>query len=157
MRASSRFLLPRMMRMNSSRLASATEIAFEDFRAFLGLLQLEPRAAQHHFAPVLDVAIDEFLQAERLGPAVVNRQHVDGKTRFQRRLLVKIVDDDLGDGVALEFDDHARVFVRFVADGGDVGEALYLFVHQFGDALDEHRAVDVVRNFRDDDLLACRP
>ena len=47
-----------------------------------------------------------------------------------------------------------RVLVRFVADGGDVGEARDLFVDQFGDALDEHRAVDVVRNFRDDDLFA---
>src|ERR1017187_2015333 len=129
------------------------KITVEQFGAFLGLLQLEPRPAQHDLAAVLDVAIDEFLQSERLGPAVVNRQHVDGKARFQRGLLVKIVDDDLGDGVTLEFNDHARVFIRFIANGRDVGEARRFFVHQFGHALDEHRAVDVVRNFRDDDLF----
>ena len=65
------------------------EVAFEDFRAFLGLLQLKPRAAQNDFAPVLDVAIDEFLQPERLGPAMINRQHVDRKTRSPARSACK--------------------------------------------------------------------
>ena len=66
--------------------------------------------------------------------------------------LIEIVDDHLGDGVALDLDDDARVFVGLVAHRGDVGDDL--FVHQFGDALDQHRAIDVVRNFRDDDLFA---
>src|SRR5208282_1887170 len=130
------------------------EIAFEDFRAFLGLLQLEPRAPQHDFAPMLDVATDKLLQSQGLGPAMINCQHVDGKAAFQRRLLVQIVDDDLRNRVALELDDDARVLVRLVANGRDVREARRFFVHQFGDALDEHRAVDVVGDFRDDDLLA---
>src|ERR1017187_5589656 len=94
------------------------------------------------------------LTPQGLGPAMINRQHVDGKAAFQRRLLVKIVDDDLRDRVALEFNDDAGVFVRLVANGRNVGEALFLLVHQFGDALDEHRAIDVVGDFRDDDLLA---
>ena len=68
--------------------------------------------------------------------------------------MYKIVDDDLGDGVALEFHDHAGVLVRFIADGGDVGEARRFLIHEFGDAFDEHGAIDVVRNFRDDDLFA---
>ena len=54
--------------------------------------------------------------------------------------------------VALQLDDDARVFVRLVADRGDVGEDL--FVHQLGDALDQRRAVHVVGNLRDDDLFA---
>ena len=71
---------------------------------------------------MLDVAVDELLEIERLGPAMVDGEHVDGKGGLQRGVLVEVVDDDLGDGVALELDDHARVFVGFVADGGDVGE-----------------------------------
>ena len=85
---------------------------------------------------------------------MINRQHVDGKAAFQCRLLVKIVDDDLWNRIALEFNDDTRVFVRLVANGRDVREARRFFVHQFGDALDEYRAIDVVGDFRDDDLLA---
>ena len=54
--------------------------------------------------------------------------------------------------VALQLDDDARVFVGLVADGGDVGQNF--LVHQFGDALDQRRAIHVVRNLGDDDLLA---
>ena len=110
------------------------------------------RAANDDFAPVLDVAVDQLLETERLGPAMIDGQRVDREAGFQRRVLVEIVDDDLGDGVALDLDDHARVLIRLVAHGGDVGDDL--LVHQLGDALHQHRAVHVVRNFRDDDLLA---
>ena len=57
------------------------------------------------------------------------------KEALQRGVLVEIVDDDLRVAVALQLDDHARVFVRFVANIADVGE--HLFVHQIGDALDQ--------------------
>ena len=46
------------------------------------------------------------------------------KAAFQRGVLVEVVDDDLGDGVALDLDDDAGVLVRFVAHGGDVGDDL---------------------------------
>jgi hypothetical protein len=51
-------------------------------------------------------------------------------------VLVEIVDDHLGQRVALDFDDDAGVFVRFVAHGGDVRDDL--FVDKLGDALDQH-------------------
>ena len=54
--------------------------------------------------------------------------------------------------VALQLDDHARVFVRLIANRGDVGQ--HFFVDQIGDALDQRRAIHVVGNLRDDDLLA---
>jgi hypothetical protein len=100
---------------------------------------------------VLDVAVDQLLEIERLGPAAVDGELVDGEGGLQRGHLVELVDDDLGDGVALELDDDARAFVRFVAHVGDVGELL--FVDQRGDALDQLGAVHVEGNFRDDDLL----
>ena len=82
---------------------------------------------------------------------MVDGEHVDRERRFQRGVLVEIVDDDLRDRFALEFDDDARVLVRLVAHGGDVGDDFG--VHQLRDALDEHGAVDRVGNRGDDDLL----
>ena len=96
-------------------------------------------------------AVSASLMDKQLRPAVVDGEHVDRERRFQRGVLVEVVDDDLRDGLALEFDDDAGVLVRLVAHGGDVGDDLR--VDQFRDALDEHGAVDRVGNLGDDDLL----
>ena len=85
---------------------------------------------------------------------MIDRQHGDGEGGLQRGVLIKIVDNDLGIGVALELDDHARVFVRFIADA-------LMSVRTFSltrSAMRSTRvgAIDVVRNLGDDDLLACR-
>ena len=128
------------------------EITFEHFGALLGLAQFEARAAQDDFAAMLDVARDRFLERKQFRPAMIDREHVDREGAFHRGVLVEIVDDDLRIAVALEFDHDPRVFVRLVAHRGDVGEDL--FVHERRDPFDERGAVDVVGNFRDDDLLA---
>ena len=52
----------------------------------------------------------------------------------------------------LIFDDHARVLVRLVAHGGDVGDDF--FVHQVGNPLHQHGAVHVIGDLGDDNLLA---
>ena len=49
-----------------------------------------------------------------------------------------------GQRLALELDDDACVFVRFIADGGDVGD--HFRIHQLRDSLDEHRAIHIVGN-----------
>ena len=69
---------------------------------------------------MLDVAGDRVLELEQLRPAVIDRQHVDAERRFERGVLVEIVDDDLRIAVALEFDDDAGVLVRLVAHVADV-------------------------------------
>ena len=113
------------------------EIAFERLGALLGLPQFEARAAQDHFAAMLDVAVDELLESEQLRAAVVDGELLTAKEDFQRGVLVEIVDDDLRIRVALEFDDDAGVLVRFVAHVGDFGETF--LVDQLGDALDQRR------------------
>ncbi len=82
---------------------------------------------------------------------MIDRQHQRRERAFHRRVLVKIVDDDLRIGIALELDHHPGVFVGLVAHRGDVGDDF--FVHQLGDAFNERRAIHVVRNLGDDDLL----
>src|SRR5207253_9068976 len=66
-------------------------------------------------------------------------------------VLVKIVDDDLRVRVALELDDHARVFIRLIADRRDFAQNF--FVHEIGDTLDQRRAIHIVWYLRDDDLF----
>ena len=86
------------------------------------------------------------------GLPLIDRQHVDAEGRLEGGVLVEIVDDDLRIAVALQFNDHAGVLVGFVAN---ITDALKDFlVHQLGDALHELRAVHVIGNLGDDDLLA---
>jgi len=85
--------------------------------------------------------------------AVVHHcQHVYAKARFQRRKLVKSVDDDVGDGAALEINDHADALaVRFVAQ---VGNAVDLaVVDQGGDFFHQRGLVQPKGNFPDNDGL----
>src|SRR5580765_6314691 len=83
---------------------------------------------------------------------MVNGQNVDGEAAFQGRVLVKVVDDNLGNCVALDFDDDAGIFVGLITHGGDIRDDF--FVHQLGNPLDQDGAVHIVRNGSDDDLLA---
>ena len=101
---------------------------------------------------MLNVGIDQLLEVHRLRPAVVDRQHVHAERRRQLGEFVELVDDHLRHSVALELDDHARVFVRLIAHGRDVGDGLV--VGQRCDFLNHRGAVDHVRNLGDDDLFA---
>ena len=48
------------------------------------------------------------------------RQHVDAEARLQRGVAIELVQDDVGLGVALQFDDDAHaVAVALVAQLGD--------------------------------------
>ena len=128
------------------------EEGFKFFGAHFGFGQEMAGAAQDDFAAVLDVAGDGLFERKQLRLAMVDGQHGDGERALQRGVLVEVVDDNLGVGVAFEFDDDPRVFVRFVTDGADVGDRL--LVDQIGHPLDESGAVDVVRDFGDHDLFA---
>ncbi len=107
--------------------------AFEDVGAFLSLLQFELRAAGDDFLAVRDVAVDHLPDVHLARPAVVDGQHDHAESVFELRVLVEIVDHDLRDGVAFEFDDDADAFlVGLVADVGDIVDLL--LVDQAGDA-----------------------
>ena len=128
------------------------EVAFENLGAFLGLLQLKARPAQNNLAPMLDIALDKLLQVQRLGPPVIDGEAIHGEADFQLRVLVEVVDDDLGNRVALEFHDEPAGFIRLVAHGGNVGDDL--LVDEIGDLLFQRGAIHVERNFRDHELFA---
>ena len=125
---------------------------FEDVIARLGLPQLELGAAPDDLAPELDEALDQLEQVHHLRPAADDGQHDDAEARLQRRVLVEVVEHDLRHFAALQLDDdpHA-VAVGLVAQIGDAFDGL--LAHQIGDALDQLRLVDLIRNLGDDDRL----
>jgi hypothetical protein len=79
------------------------------------------------------------LRLSVLGRPAIDGERVDAEGRLELGVLEEVVDDDLRDGIALEFDDEAAVFssdsFRIAAD---VGEDL--LVDEFGDALFERGA-----------------
>ena len=71
----------------------------------------EHGAPRHHLAPVGEEALEHLLQVQQARLAVDQRHHVHAEGVLQLRLLVQVVEDDLGDFAALQFDDdaHARL------------------------------------------------
>src|SRR5439155_20852188 len=128
------------------------QITFQRFRPLFRLAQFKTGAAKNDFASVFDIRLVSNFEWQQFWPAVIDRQHVHSEGRFHRGVLVEIVNYDFRISVALQLDYHPGVFVRFVTDRGDVGKNFV--VHQLRDALDQGCAIDVVRNFRDHDLLA---
>ena len=133
-------------------IGQSDEIAFELFSACLGLAKEEAGTAQDDLAAMFDEAGDGLLEGEKLGTPSVDGEHGDGEGGFKRRVLVEIIDDHLGNGIALQLDHHASILIGLVADGADVGDDF--FIHQSGDTLHKRGTVDIVRNLSDDDLFA---
>ncbi len=119
-----------------------------------------PHLAQQEFRPPADHLLaegDERLQhvdqRHHFRLAAVQRHHIGAERRLQRRVAVKLVQDDVGNGVALQLDDDAVALT--VALVANVGNALdTLVAHQFGHLLDHRRLVHLVGNFGDDDGFA---
>ena len=68
-----------------------------------------------------DVRVDDPDQRERARDAVDQRDHVHAERGLHRRVLVELVEHDLGDRVALQLDHQADAgLVRLVAQVGDL-------------------------------------
>ena len=130
------------------------QVAFEDVQAFEGLAQAELRAAHDDVHLVGDPVADEAVDGQGAGYAVDEREHVGGEVLLQAGALVEVVEDDLGDGVALEDDDEALAGTAggFVADVGDAADLSV--AHELGDLVGEVVGVDLVGQFGDDEALA---
>ena len=126
--------------------------AFEDVGPGLGLAQLELGSPPDDFAAELDELLDDLEEVEHLRPAAGDRQHDDAERGLQRRVLVEIVQDDIGHLAALQLDHDAHaVAVGFVAEIADPLDDL-LF-RELGDLLDQPGLVDLVGDLGDDDRL----
>src|SRR5205085_10435808 len=123
---------------------------FEDVAARFRLPQLELRPPAHDLAPELDEVVDQLDEREDLRPPADDGEHDHAEAALQRRVLVQVVEDDVGDLAAFQIDDHAHaVAVGFVPDIGDALDRL--LANELGDPLDQLRLVDLIRDRVDDD------
>ncbi len=83
---------------------------------------------------------------------MIDGQRIHREARLELRELIEIIDDYLRNSIPLQLDHHPGILIRFIANAGDVRDDF--FVHQFRNALHQHRPIDVIGNLRDDDLLA---
>ena len=85
----------------------------------------------------------------------MQRQQVRPEGGLHLRVLVQLVQDDLGLGVAPQLDhDPHPLAVRLVAEVGDPGDVPLL--DQLGDPLDQGRLVHLVGDLGDDDGVLAR-
>src|SRR5262245_27567720 len=132
--------------------------AFQDVGAVSSLLQLVGRAVAHDLAAKGDEFVERLGQVEDLRLAVDDREVDHPERDLHLRHLVQLVQDDLRDGVALEFDDDADLLLRHRLAVGlvaDFRNALdLLVVDQVGYLFDQLRLVDLERDLGDDDGVA---
>ena len=83
--------------------------ALDDVLALLRLAQAVLGAAGHDLHLVRDVDEHRAVEREHHRHAVDERQHVGREVRLHRRVLVELVEHDVGVGVAAELDDEAGV------------------------------------------------
>ena len=123
-------------------------------QAVEGLAQTELRAAHDDVHLVGDPVADEAVDRQGAGHAVDEREHVGGEVLLQAGALVEVVEDDLGDGVALEDDDEALAGTAggFVTDVGDAADRSV--AHELGDLVGQVVGVDLVGQLGDDEALA---
>ena len=101
----------------------------------------------------LDERGEQILQVHHQRAAAVERHHIGAERALQRGEAVKLVEHHVGHRVAPHFDHHAvAVAVGFVAQRRNALELLV--AHQFADALDQVRLVDLIGNFGNHDRLA---
>src|SRR5215211_1850089 len=127
------------------------EQAFEDVRPRPGSPELVARPARHYLELVGYVVPQGMPVGKRPRHAVDERNQVHPEALLHLGVLVEVVEDDLGHGLALQFDHYAHaVPVRLVAQVGDVLELAVL--DQLGDLLQQIALVDLVGDLRDDYL-----
>ena len=104
-------------------------------RARFGAFEVVCAAPADDVLLVVDVTFEHFLEVERAGLAVDQREHDRAEGILQLRVLVEVVENDGGVNVLLQLDHDAHALtVALIADIGDALNAL--FTHEFGDFLD---------------------
>ena len=101
------------------------DVAIEDVSALLGLLQFEARPALDDFLLMLNVVEEHLLQGKHAGHTVDERQHDHAETHLQLRVLVQLVQHDLGQRILLQVNyDVDAMTVRSVVNVGNLGQLL---------------------------------
>ena len=110
------------------------------------LVEFEHRAPADNFFAEFDERRNNVLKVHHHRPPVIDCQHIHAETGLQLRIFIELVQYHVGLKFLLDFNNHAHALaVGFVADIRNAFD--FLFLHQFGDFLHQHRLVDLVRDF----------
>src|SRR5918998_1231229 len=127
------------------------EQSFQDVGPRPGPPELVARPARYHLELVGDIMSQGLPVGERPRHTVDERNQVHPEALLHLGVLVEVVEDDFGHGLALQLDHYAHpVPVRLVTQVGDVLQLAVL--HQLGYLLEQVALVDLVRDLRDHDL-----
>ena len=108
-------------------------------------VQFELGAAGDHFLAEGNEAADDIAQRQHFGPAAADCQHVCRERALCRGVAPKLVQNNLGGGIALQIDHHAHAqTARFVTDVRDAFDPLVL--GGFGNLFDQTVLADLVGN-----------
>ena len=116
------------------------------------LAQLEQSSPGHDLTAMSQEALDDCFQIQQSRLTVDQRDHVDAEDRFERGVLVQVVQDNLGHFAPSQLDNNPHpVLIGLVAQ---LGDALDLFLtDQCGNLLDQTGLVYLVGQLRNDDGL----
>ena len=90
------------------------------------------------------------------GAPLIQGEHDDAEGGLHRGVLVELVQHDVGDGVALELDDHPHAVLVGLVVAPPLMPSIFLSLHQLGDRLDQVLLVDLVGDLGHHDLRAAR-
>ena len=115
-----------------------------------GFIQFINRAAADDFLAELNKRRDDFFQIHHHRAAAVDSQHIHAEAGLQRRIFIKLVQNDIGLKIAFDLNNDANALtIGLVAD---IRNALqFLFLNQFGNAGNQRCLVDLIGNFMNND------
>ena len=126
---------------------------FQDVESSLCLRKFVAGATNDDFTTVVNELGEHLSKAQDLRAPLYDGEHRNTERALERRELKELIDYDVGDRVALEFDhDTDAAAIGFVTEPRDTVDLL--LVYQFSDLLNELRLVNLVGNFIDNDSLS---
>ncbi len=130
--------------------------ALDEVQAVAALGAAELAAPPDDLEAVVEVDLQQLLEAQRQGLPVHQRHVVDAEGLLHRRQLVELLQHGLRVEAVLDLDDQAQA-VRAVGEVLDVGDALELLrADQVLDLRDDLLGADREGQFGDDQALAAR-
>ena len=103
---------------------------------------------------MLEITNQHLPHREQLRTTTIQSEHDHAKAAFERGVLVKVVDHNLGDRISLQFQNNPNRFIRLISR---VTDSIQLFLFdQFSHPFDQLFRVHIVRNLGDHQLLFSR-
>ena len=114
------------------------------------LCQIELRPAGNDLFLMLHIIMQDFLEIQDSRPAIHQGQHDSTEAVLHLRVLVELIQDDIGIGITAQINDNPHaIAIRFIPEIRDTFNRL--ITYQISDFLDQLGLVDLIRDLRHND------